>query len=216
MAKCLNPLMATESRGRVGGLVYNTWRGLNTVKQQTAPAQPRSSLQLQVRAWMVYLVRFWANISSTNRGLWNGYAQTHTEVDGMGATKRLAGINWFCRLNIRLLKMGIAIQQGIPLVAAPAAPAGFTVTDGVGELTFNRTPLLSGNYYHEVYIFGPHSAGVAAKIQRARHQDYYSCTGPGPFTITGLVPGTYTLWLRTVSQDDGQASSFVVDTGIVT
>lgn len=59
MAKVTLPLMSAEARGKVGGLIYNTWRGNSTVKIKKAPAQPRTARQLLIRAFATTCSRAW-------------------------------------------------------------------------------------------------------------------------------------------------------------
>jgi len=77
MAKVIGPLHSSEARGRMGGLVFNTWRGLNVVKQSTSPANPRTIAQLNIRAIAVGQARGWQGESAANQAAWDAYASTH-------------------------------------------------------------------------------------------------------------------------------------------
>jgi len=214
MARVLNPLNATEARGRVGGLVYNTWRGARYVKPNTSPAQPRTPRQLQIRAWTTYLVRYWALISADNRGFWNDYATSHPDIDWTKSPKRLTGLNWFVRCNLRLLDLALSIIEAPPAVAAPDAPSDFVATGAAGSIGTTWTAMAGTNLQADLWVAGPFSVGVAAKIERAKHAGYSDGESP-PINLSPLQPGRYTCWLRTIDEDTGLASPWVSDTADV-
>jgi hypothetical protein len=215
MAKVLNPLNSTEARGRMGGIVYNTSRGLNYVKGQTAPAQPRSQKQLSIRAWGSYLVRQWATITATERLHWNNYAASHTETDGMGMTKRLTGLNWYVRCNIRLLQNGFAIKTEPPATAAPDPLANLTAGDGILSSAVLWTATGGTDKTVELFVVGPHSQGRQAKIEMAKRTRVIEGESGGA-TIYNLTPGRYTVFARSLDEDNGLVSAWVSDTADVT
>lgn len=215
MAKLMNPLMSSEARGRVGGTVYNTWRGIRYAKQQTSPAQPRSALQLQIRAWMVYLVRLWQTIGSTKMGHWNDYAVAHPDVDWTNRSRRLTGLNWYCRCNTRLLLLAKPIIDEPPSIPAPNPLEAFAAANGVAQSILTWTATADWGDYVDINILGPISAGVSPKMERSRHQVF--AQGPSAtVTITDLSPGTYAFWGRVIYHDNGLASPWVLATALVT
>ena len=40
MAKVINPLLSVEARGRMGGIVYNTWHGISYAKAHYGTHKP--------------------------------------------------------------------------------------------------------------------------------------------------------------------------------
>lgn len=215
MAKLMNPLMASEARGRVGGTVYNTWRGTRYAKQQTAPAQPRSSRQLQIRAWCTYLVRLWQTIGAANIVLWNNYAVAHPEIDWTNSPKRITGLNWFVRCNLRLLDLTKTVITAPPTSPAPGALTTFNAADGADDIVLTWDATADWGDYVDIFIHGPHSAGVQAKIQSAKHNSY--AQGPsGTATIAGVPAGSYTIWARITYQDTGLSSPWVSHTCVIT
>jgi hypothetical protein len=211
----MNPLQSSEARGRVGGTIYNTWRGTRYAKQQTSPAQPRTQLQLQIRAWTTYLVRLWATITALQRSNWTDYATSHPEIDWTNSPKRLTGLNWYVRCNLRLLQNDLPIVPDPPATAAPAPPEAFAAAGGVLQSILTWTPDAGTDIIAEIWAFGPHSAGVAAKIQRASR----TAAAPGESgtkTITNLSPGTYTFWARFTDENNGLASTWVSATAVIT
>lgn len=206
MAKVVGPLHASEARGKMGGLVYNSWRGFATVKAKHAPAQPQSTKQLLVRAICVVSARAWALLST--QALWNAYAQTHTLVDWTNSPKRLTGANWYVMLSTRLLKRAIAVVTTPPIVAAPAALTTLTATDAGDHIEVDWTPLLSATNNVEIWIDCPHTAGRSGSLPRA----LYNMDGVGTVGAanTGPCPvGRYTIYARVISITDGQVSPFL-------
>lgn len=216
MAKVLDPQGSTEARGRIGGRVFNTWRGINYVKTSTAPAQPRSQLQLRIRAFCTRLVRLWQTLDAAHQGYWNDYAQSHTESGSMGVGKRLTGANWYVRCNVRLLCLGLAVTDVPPAVAAPQPVEGLTCTGGALQVSIDWTQAGGTDLALIIYLQGPHSPGQKGKIERARFKSDYAGEAVGPVVITSLGPGTYTCFARYHSEVNGLASTWVSKTFVVT
>ncbi len=214
MAKVLNPLMSTSARGKVGGLIFNVWRGINTVKGFKSPAQPRSSRQLAVRAILSTLSRAWASLTAAQRDDWATWASTHTVTDWTGQAVRMTGENAFVKCNSLLLDMSKAQVSSPPAVAAPTSLANLVLTGGAGQISAAFTARTGTAETVDFWVYGPHSAGQNPTIVKASHQAY----APGettPFVLSGLSPGLYTVWARVVSETDGQVSPFVAATATV-
>lgn len=214
MAKVTGPLHSSEARGRVGGLVYNTYRGISTVKASSAPTQPRTSLQLRIRAIGVKLARLWQGLTTLNRTSWTTYATNHPETDSMGSPKRLTGLNMFTRLNSRLLQMNITTLTSAPSIAAPAPVLNFTAANGVGSSVLTFTSFGQGAQLW-LHKSGPHSAGRQGSLLRASYATVVTAT-TGTFTLTGLTPGSWDLYARSVDILNGQASPWVSAPVVVT
>jgi hypothetical protein len=215
MAKCIGPLHSSEARGRMGGLVYNTWRGLNVVKATTAPCQPRSQKQLAVRATGVAVGRAWGAKTEASRADWNSYAAVHLETDGMGSPKRLSGMNWWLRLAARMTFFGLVPAAGPPAGAAPASPLLFSAANGAGSSVVTWTSPGGTATLMEIYMQGPHSAGRAGKLANARYRVHLAAEG-ATVTITPLSAGVYSFWGRYATEADGQVSPWVTDDATVT
>jgi hypothetical protein len=208
MAKVTAPLFSAEARGRVGGIIYNTWRGLATVKIKKAPAQPRTARQLIVRAYLRQLAQAWAAVTETNRGLWNTYALTHQTTDGMGNPVRHTGLNWWLALGCRLLDQGKALVQTPPVTAPPPAVIAMVITPSAGSMSIAFTAAGGTTTSIEAYLWGPHSAGIIPSIVRAK----FKARGPGettPLVISSLGAGLYSVWCRNVDEVTGQVSGWV-------
>jgi hypothetical protein len=213
MAKVIGPLGSSEARGRVGGLIYNTWRGISTVKVKHAPCQPRTSLQLALRAIAITLVRLWA--SCVNKVDWNNYAAIHPYVDGMGNSIRATGANWYVALNTRLKRMGLAAVETPPAVAAPNAIVGLdaSCTSGSFSPTWTAPSLAADGV--DVWMDGPHSPGRKGSLAKANYLANWTGDQSGLGSVNAL-PGNYTLYARGISLVDGQVSVWVSKDIVVT
>jgi hypothetical protein len=215
MAKCMNPAFSSETRGRVGGIVYNTWRGARTVKVKTAPAQPRTARQLVIRAFCTTIARRWAILTAPQREGWTTYANAHPGSDWTGSPKRATGLNWFVQLSVRLLDMAKAVVDTAPITVAPPNVIALVCTGGSGQISCAFTPAGGTTTTIDLWTHGPRSAGVISTIVKAKHRLY----APGetsPAVIPTLPAGLYTVYARNVDEVTGLASQWVSATATVT
>lgn len=213
--KLVNPLMSTEARGKLGGVVYNTWRGTRYAKIQSSPAQPRSSEQLQIRAILSLLSRSWQSLTAAQRQAWSDYAETHTETDWTNTPKRITGLNWYIRLNTRLMLNGWTTIATPPSEPAPPAPTNLEATGGIGQIEITWDNYAGTGTSVEIWLDGPHSAGRSGSIIRAKKTSL-AAGETGTDTITGLRPGTYTVYARAIDEARGLVSPWASDTATVT
>src|SRR3972149_189454 len=215
MAKVLDPLRSAEARGKVGGLIYNTSRGAKYVKTFTSPVQRRSAAQLLIRSLMANTSRAWQAATPAQRTAWQNWANAHPVQDWTGNSRTLSGFNAYCKLNTTLALLGSAENDAPPSGAGPAAPTTFAAANGVGQSIVTWSAMGGTDKQVVIWGYGPHSAGLTAKIERAKTLD--NANGEAAtITITGLTPGLWTLWGRTVDEDDGQQSTLVSDTSTIT
>ncbi len=208
MAKVINPLMSAAARGKVGGLIFNIHRGINTVKGFKSPSQPRTARQLAVRAYLSTLSRGWSTLTAAQRTAWTDWANAHTVADWTGTPIRMTGENAYIKLNSLMLDQGQSAVTTPPAVSAPANVAGLAITPSAGQLSIAWTATTGTDKQVDVWLYGPHSAGRTPSLVKAKHNCY--CPGEtSPKVITGLASGLYTVFARVVSETDGQVSSFV-------
>lgn len=208
MAKVTGPLQSNEARGGIGALVFNTWRGISTVKMMKSPAQPRTARQLAVRAFLTTCSRAWAGLSAANRATWTTWATDHPVSDWTGQSKRMTGADAYTRHASRLLDQGFAAVATAPVAVAPVSVAGLVITPGAGSMSIAFTAYGGTATQVDIWLYGPHSAGRVGKITKARHNVY----APGettPKVISTLAAGLYSVFIRAVSETDGQASAFI-------
>jgi len=215
MAKLIGPLHSAEARGRVSGLIYNTWRGISYAKAFCAPAQPRTKIQLRVRAMTTQLVRAWQGLTQDNRDHWNAYAAEHPQIDWTGNPKRLSGLNWYLRCNFRILYFAETLIDDPPAVPGPDPVTNFAAADGVLEsiLTWVFPDGAANRFW--VFTRGPHSQGITASIEHAAIS-LAGTAAMGTITATGLSPGRYTFSIQVVNTDTGLVSTFMTDHADIT
>jgi hypothetical protein len=213
--KVMNPLMSSEARGRLGGIQANTWRGISYLKANCSPCQPRTSLQLKIRVWSTKLVRAWQLLNQAQRDSWNDYATTHPEIDWTGNPKRLTGLNWWVRNNIHAWLAGQVGYVSVPTVPAPNTPDDFAAAGGASQAICTWTDPAGAAAHLDIWMFGPHSAGVLAKIERATHKAMANAATETE-TITALIAGRYTFWARVIDDNTGLAGTWISSSCTVT
>lgn len=209
MAKVLNPLNSSEARGRVGALVYNTWRGIRTVKSHTPPEHQDDPLRQAHKAIVQAAGQRWATISAAQRAAWNAYAQTHFDLDWTGAPKRIAGYHWYVRCQTRLIQADWAYSDW-----PPTAPCDFNLESLWADqeadyiaLTWTPwypDPLLT--YKLQLWIAGPVSTGRTPTLHDARAVRYESIEY-GEADFADLQDGDYVFWARPF-KNNGTAAAF--------
>lgn len=210
MPKVKNPLLSMEARGGIGGLVYNTWRGINYVKTNTSPTGQGTPKRLAAQALLVTIAVLWKGISDVQRAAWGVYAADHPVADWTGSPKRLTGQNFFMKCNVQLSRFDLATISDPPATAAPSPMTGLTLAVNGADLEIDWTYPPAAGGMCDVYAVGPISAGVAARIEQAQYKTAYGTGPPGPHVIfTAATPGRYTVFARNYDIATGLVSTWV-------
>jgi hypothetical protein len=206
------PMFSVEARGAIGGLIYNTWRGINYVKTNTSPTGQGTEKRLDAQALLIAVAKLWATAGDINRAAWNQYATDHPVTNWTGTPERLTGMNWFVRCNVTLVRMGLSAVMTAPLIAAPDPITGFAVTNPADYIQVAWTTPQTGSYKLDWFGVGPISAGIAPKIQRCKWLGFQNPTDfAGAILITPSNAGRYTIFGRVLSTVTGLSSSWVSD-----
>lgn len=201
MAKVNGPLHSTEARGAVGGLVYNTWRGISTVKSRSGPSNQYTARRSAVRAAAAQATAAWKSLSPGVRQQWKEYADQHPELDWTGNPRRITGFNWFTRCNVRLIDMRRPMITSPPAHIAPVAPLNFgaetagptiTVYWGFDLPAPGTTPMM------DIWGCGPHSPAFHPSIKDCKHLAYV-LWNTSPNTLGPRSYGYWTLFARFIS-----------------
>lgn len=215
MAKLVGPLHSSEARGRLGGVIYNSYRGKSTAKSWKSPSQPRSAAQMLQRAFATTITRAWSLLTPLNRTNWNNYAVAHLLTDWTGQPKRITGANWYMRCSSLLKKTGSAVQANSPTDPAPDAVELFSAATGILQSVLTWTAGGPTTTYVQIMLVGPHTAGSNPTILRAKHNSFiYGNLGTA--TVNGLLKGTETFFARRVSALNGLASPWVKASAVIT
>ena len=119
MARVQAPLLSLSASGTIGdAITFSTWKGRPYVRTRVIPANPRSGLQVGMRAGITFYPYWWnTSLDATKRALWNAAV----------GSEAISGYNLGTRANQRNLRNNYAPQATPALDAkttTPAAPAG--------------------------------------------------------------------------------------------
>ncbi len=200
MAIVTGPLHSSEARGKVGSLVYNTYRGRSYVKSNVAPSTQYSADQIAARAVMVPVIAEWQSMTDAQRDSWNAFASEHTLSDWTGQAKRLSGWNWFAKINYYASVFG-GFPTTTPLADLPSLCVTMTSsqTDPLEiTLTWCTIPYPSGGLWFLMFrLAGPHSAARHPSIRMA---DFTEAAMAEDLSYVMTVPsvGWYTIYATPV------------------
>ena len=200
MAKVTGPLNSVEARGRVGALVYNTWRGLHTVKIHTDPATQFSDAQVYIRSLTAYCIGEWQGLSEVQYAAWRKYAEEHPDPDWSGSKKRLTGFNWFIRINVRRLLVDTGTSPFAPTISVQNVLSGIYTIEVSGALyvVWSMPSWASpGDYYVEAYLSKPHSSTRFPAIEDCKRDGFVVSTDMA-YTMSATSGTWQTVYLRIV------------------
>lgn len=210
MPKVKNPLLSLEARGGIGGLVYNTWRGINTVKTNTSPTGQGTPKRLAAQGLMSTISKLWSAISDANRLAWNQYAVDHPVPDWTGSPKRLTGMNWFMSCLTQIRRVAGSDIDVPPAIAAPNAIVGLALSNATGDLKVAFTSPTGSDTFLDVWVAGPLSKGRNAKLEQAKPTILVEATsGAAQALITAAADGRYTAFARIIDSATGLTSTWV-------
>jgi len=90
MVKLYGPLFSLDASGSIANAVtYSKWKGRNYARQRVVPANPKSALQVAMRAMMKFLSQSWTSVGSTPQGSW----QTRADASIVSPFNAFVGAN---------------------------------------------------------------------------------------------------------------------------
>jgi len=118
MAGTKAPLFGLDASGTLGGsIVFSKWRGRTYVRRHAIPSNPKSGLQVGMRAAMKFVTQDWANLSAANQDKWADLA----------ASDNITKLNAQVRYDQRLTRRNLGIWQ-TPDASAGTTPSAPTMT----------------------------------------------------------------------------------------
>lgn len=211
-AKVLNPLLSIEARGRMSGLVYNTWHGISYVKAHSSPNQPNSAAQLAARARLTTVTQDWRDLTQVKRNAWATYAENHPVTDWTGAPLRLTAQNWFMSCNIQISRMGETPITDPPAVAPPDPATVFSIQKTVDDLTQTFTTPTAATEMVDTFLLGPVSTGVDPKIEHATNIRLVTADVQQPdILVLAVASGRWRAWIKVITKLTGLSSTWVSD-----
>jgi hypothetical protein len=200
-------------------LVYNTWRGINTVKTNTSPTGQGTTKRLAAQARLSLVSKLWQGLTAPQRTGWSQYAIDHPVTDWTGSPKRLTGSNWFCKCNTLLNIIGQAVVNSAPGVAAPNAPTGLVFTYATQAVYANYATIGYSTQSLMVSFTAPQSAGITGKRESASYATFSLANAVRPtLVLPNPAAGTLTGFCKVVDHATGlestEVSATVVSTGV--
>lgn len=214
MAKVILPLGSQAARGKVSSWIYNTWRGLNTVKSFAVPTNPQSTRQLLTRGYLTTLSRAWAGLTAGQRADWATWAAENPVTDWTGNSYAMTGLNAYLKLNSVVLDMGASAVATPPAAAGPGAIVAFAASDASGTTVVTWTSPGGTATKTDIWLYRMNSAGCTPTLVKARHNSYTTAE-TATKTISSLSAGTYAVYGRHVNETTGQVGSWSLDLATV-
>ncbi len=212
MPKVKNPLMSQEARGGIGGFVYNTWRGISYVKTNTSPTGQGTALRLLAQSLMTSVSKLWKGLTDAQRAAWSQFGTDHPVTDWTGSPKRLTGMNWFCKCNILLKKIGQPTVSAAPTIAAPSPPTGLNLTYGTNAVWASWTGPLYSTQSIMFNATPSQSAGIEGKLEQSSYASYCTCSTSNPVAIVSTPPaGRVTVFAKVIDHATGLPSPYISD-----
>lgn len=175
MAKLVAPLFSLEARGKVGGLVYNTTRGVSYVKELSAPKTQYTPRQIEVRSITASLTSTWQSLTNQQRAQWSAYATRHLLPTWTGHPKRLSGYNWFIKTNFVALDIGLSPTSEPPsevsLTYSPDLSLSWSGADLVVSFIPSAVPEIARSYL-DIWASKPTLPTVRPSLKLAKHVAY--------------------------------------------
>lgn len=198
MAKVLNPLNSSEARGRVGGLVYNTWRGIRTVKTHTDPGHQSDPKRQAHKAIVQWYGQRWSTITQAQRDAWDNFADLHPDIDWTGRPVRLAGYHWYVRIQTRCEDIGAGLDDW-----PPTLPCAFWILNLRATVVGTMIHILwdlpdcpePTEHTVQIWITHAHSPGRHATIHDI-YKHGYALYLALEYDIEDLPQGYYTVFAR--------------------
>lgn len=156
MVKLTAPMMSLAASGTLAkAVVFATWKGVPYARTRVIPSNPRTGLQVGMRAGVSAAPPFWnVGLNAAGRLLWN---------NAVGA-EAISGYNLFCRVGQQNVRnnYGYRIDYADDdLSDTPAAPAGPAATqDGTDvDITWTHEAAAA-----TVLIFHGTTTGFSANV----------------------------------------------------
>lgn len=115
MASTKAPLFGLDASGTVAGaIVFSKWRGRTYVRRHSVPANPKSGLQVGIRAAMKFLSQNWTALSDAIKAEW----------DAADAAANITSLNSWAKYNVPRKRQNKGLVRSVNDEAGttPAAP----------------------------------------------------------------------------------------------
>lgn len=183
MVKVNAPAMSLDASGSIAGAItFSKWKGRNYVRQLVRPANPKSALQVSMRAMFKFLSQAWENVGSTPQGTW----------DDEAAANQYSPFNAYVSRNQARWREFLPPSQTEPAPETGTAPVA-TLDSATGgerhiDLAFTITTL---NDVWGVAIFRSPTGSFTPSVSNCIAVLPVTATGALVYTDSNLDAGTY-------------------------
>jgi len=153
MAKFISHIV-TGASGSVGGTTYAKNRNGLYLRAKTAPSQPRSAAQDNVRASFTGSAQAWRGLTEAQRAGWHALGAQVTTTDALGQSSTLTGSQMHLALNGVLATTGAS-----PISDAPSQPG---VIAALPTITLEAARVGTASGAFSLFV---RSAAYAGKVQ---------------------------------------------------
>ena len=113
MAKVIGPLHSFEASGKVASMVFGTWRGIQWTRMHFIPANPQTTLQVNVRTAMALSVAEYQSQAAGEKTLWDD-AAAGTPKSGYNLFIAAAMDAYVTQLTTAVLPTGVVYTPPYP------------------------------------------------------------------------------------------------------
>jgi len=118
MVKAFSPMMSLDASGTIGkSITFSKWKGRNYVRKRVKPANPRSGLQVGIRASVKFMAQRYATLTATNKTNWKALYKT----------LKITPLNSMIRFNVPRIRQNFGLFQDPTNTPAAAEAAPTTV-----------------------------------------------------------------------------------------
>jgi len=217
MAKFLSGVF-TDIRGSVGGLTFGINKGVMTAKAKPNPVRRLRTTQPSNRSILGFLSRNWGELTSTQRGLWESYAEEHPRTNEMGQDFIMSGINAYTSLNHTIIRLfGYTAATDAPPTEDPIASvinfvAATGATDpGDVDLSWSHLGTPSSDDKVEIRIAGPFISEGKTEVDQKKVYHSEEDGNATSATIASLVEGQWYWFFIRYVDEYGQVTAWQVD-----
>jgi len=186
MVKVNAPAMSLDASGSLAGaIVFSKWKGRNYVRSLVRPSNPKSVLQVAVRAMMKFLAQNWVNVAGNEKTTW----------DTLAKATSISAFNAYVSENMTNWRQHLAPSMVTPAtrVGTLATVTAFTATGGYRQAALALTVTVGGTNWGA--ILHRTLTDVAPLTLATVIGVLYACDANiHNYTDTAVAPGTYYYW----------------------
>lgn len=210
----INPTLG-EMRGSVAGNTFSRNKGGTYVRLRGTPTNPNSTRQQVVRSILADLSQYWSSdLSAQEREDWGTWAQEHPVLNKLGQSIYLSGLDWFIKINSRLVDSATAILDEPPIGAGPGSLATLTVAFASATtltVTFTPTPCPAGTRV-QLFCSLPLGVGTQPNFRQMRLVGYSAAAAASPVVMTlpfSFQIGNRIVCYATLIDAEGQIAGYL-------